>query len=212
MQHSAGPERACGVLHYIRLGCEGLILGHYLLLYWISQTPLTDILLQNRDGRLISQHQARNRLFYCGRRFYGLDPATVEQSQGTAVHQWNGQWEICVPFWMTGLSPRQKAAGTGDDFERGNLFMMGFFLREMIESLLHEDNPPWCYSGGFFCPNFLYRYQFSSSCRTLHDETLALRLAIRFQPADKARQRTSLDTQQFRQARQSNWLACLVLS
>ena len=24
------------------IGCEGLILGHYVLLYWISQTPLTD--------------------------------------------------------------------------------------------------------------------------------------------------------------------------
>jgi len=59
MQHSAGPWRACGVLHCIRLGCEGLILGRYLLLYWISQTPLTDILLQNSDGRLISLPQAR---------------------------------------------------------------------------------------------------------------------------------------------------------
>jgi hypothetical protein len=29
-----------------------------------------------------------------------------------------------------------------DNLERGNLFMMGFFLREMIESLLHEENPP----------------------------------------------------------------------
>ena len=59
MQHSAGPWWACGVLHCIRLGCEGLILGHYLLLYWISQTTFTDILLQNRDGRLISLQQAR---------------------------------------------------------------------------------------------------------------------------------------------------------
>ena len=59
MQHSAGPLGACGVLHCIRLVCEGLILGHCLLLYWISQTPLTDILLQNRDGRLIRLHQAR---------------------------------------------------------------------------------------------------------------------------------------------------------
>jgi len=41
------------------IGGEGLFLGHYLLLYWISQTALTDILLQNRDGRLISLHQAR---------------------------------------------------------------------------------------------------------------------------------------------------------
>jgi hypothetical protein len=32
--------------------------------------------------------------------------------------------------------------GVRDNLERGNLFMMGFFLREMIESLLHEDNPP----------------------------------------------------------------------
>jgi len=59
MQHSAGPWRACGVLHCIQLGCEGLILGHYLLLYWISQTLLTDILLQNREGGPISLHQAR---------------------------------------------------------------------------------------------------------------------------------------------------------
>jgi hypothetical protein len=32
--------------------------------------------------------------------------------------------------------------GVRDNLERGNLFMMGFFLREMIESILHEDNPP----------------------------------------------------------------------
>jgi hypothetical protein len=31
----------------------------YLLLYWISQSPLDDILLQNRDERLISLHHAR---------------------------------------------------------------------------------------------------------------------------------------------------------
>ena len=46
MQHSAGPWRACGVLGCIRLGREGLIIGRYLLLYWIAQTPRTDILLQ----------------------------------------------------------------------------------------------------------------------------------------------------------------------
>jgi hypothetical protein len=32
------------------LGCEGLILGHDLLLDWISQMPRTGILLQVRDG------------------------------------------------------------------------------------------------------------------------------------------------------------------
>jgi len=32
--------------------------------------------------------------------------------------------------------------GIRDNLERGNLFMMGFFLREMIESVLHEDSPP----------------------------------------------------------------------
>jgi hypothetical protein len=32
--------------------------------------------------------------------------------------------------------------GVRDNLERGNLFMMGFFLREMIEALLHEENPP----------------------------------------------------------------------
>lgn len=32
--------------------------------------------------------------------------------------------------------------GVKHNLERGNLFMMGFFLREMIESLLHEENPP----------------------------------------------------------------------
>ena len=59
MQHSAGAEPACGVLHCNRLWCEGLILGNYLLPDWISQTPLTDILLQNCDGRLISLYPAR---------------------------------------------------------------------------------------------------------------------------------------------------------
>ena len=47
---------ACRVLHCIRLGCEGLILGNYRLPYWISQTLLTDILQQNCDRRLISLH------------------------------------------------------------------------------------------------------------------------------------------------------------
>ena len=32
--------------------------------------------------------------------------------------------------------------GVRDNLERGNLFMMGFFLKEMIEALLHEENPP----------------------------------------------------------------------
>jgi hypothetical protein len=32
--------------------------------------------------------------------------------------------------------------GMKDNVDRGNLFMMGFFLREIIESLLHEENPP----------------------------------------------------------------------
>jgi hypothetical protein len=58
-QRSAGPWRACGALDCIRLGCEGPIWGHYLLLYWISQSPLDDILLQNRDRRLISLPQYR---------------------------------------------------------------------------------------------------------------------------------------------------------
>ena len=53
----AAMRSACRVLHCIRLGCEGLILGHYLLLDWISQMPRTDILLQVRDGRLIRLYE-----------------------------------------------------------------------------------------------------------------------------------------------------------
>ena len=56
LRRSRAGMRSAG-LHSI--GLRRADRGPYLLLYWISQLPLDDILLQNRDGRLISLHQAR---------------------------------------------------------------------------------------------------------------------------------------------------------
>ena len=49
-----------------------------------------------------------------GRRLYGLDAAIVQPSQGTAVDQWNGQREVCIPFRMTGFPPGKMLAITAD--------------------------------------------------------------------------------------------------
>jgi hypothetical protein len=43
---------------------------------------------------------------------------------------------------MIAQKMEQSKKGVRDNLERGNLFTMGFFMREMIESLLHEENPP----------------------------------------------------------------------
>ena len=46
------------------------------------------------------------------------------------------------PIVLTDHKMEKSKKGVTDNVSRGNLFMGGFFLRELIESLLHEDNPP----------------------------------------------------------------------
>lgn len=40
---------------------------------------------------------------------------------------------------LTAQKMQQSQKGILDNVPRGNIFMMGFFLREMIESILHEE-------------------------------------------------------------------------
>src|SRR5215213_1230065 len=56
--------------------------------------------------------------------------------------------------------------GVRDNLERGNLFMMGFFLREIIECALHDDNPPK--KGSFY---FQTTISFTNSGNTLKKYT-----------------------------------------
>ena len=42
---------------------------------------------------------------------------------------------------LTAQKMDKSKKGVKDNLERGNLFMMGFFLREMIEAILRDENP-----------------------------------------------------------------------
>ena len=55
---------------------------------------------------------------------------------------------------LTAQKMDKSKKGVKDNLERGNLFMMGFLLREMIEAILHDDNPPK--KGIFYLRALLY--------------------------------------------------------